>query len=65
VDASVYLRVHPGRVEQVVVGLENVGGVRADPDAGTGPRLLRARSSLARFGAQLADTIAGVEEARP
>jgi DNA-binding Lrp family transcriptional regulator len=29
VDAFVYLRVHPGKVEEVVVGLENVGGVRA------------------------------------
>jgi len=47
VDAFVYLRVHPGKVEEVVVGPENVGRVRADPDAGTGTRLLRARSSLA------------------
>ena len=28
-DAFVYLRVRPGMVEQVVVHLENVGGVRA------------------------------------
>jgi len=29
VDAFVYLRVRPGEVEDVVVQLENVGGVRA------------------------------------
>jgi len=29
VDAFVYLRVRPGKVEEVVVELENVGGVRA------------------------------------
>jgi hypothetical protein len=29
VDAFVYLRVRPGKVEDVVVQLENVGGVRA------------------------------------
>jgi len=29
VDAFVYLRVRPGKVEEVVVQLENVGGVRA------------------------------------
>ena len=28
-DAFVYLRVRPGKVEDVVVQLENVGGVRA------------------------------------
>lgn len=28
-DAFVYLRVRPGKVEEVVVELENVGGVRA------------------------------------